>query len=60
MLGQDSKELPIVTGRYAEEMRDALRRAHLNQPNDADQRTQIRAAQIMKKYHVVWKQQPNF
>lgn len=55
MLGQDSKVLPPVVGRYAEDMRDALRRVRLNQLNDADKRTIDRAAEIAQKYHAVWK-----
>lgn len=55
MLGQDSKELPTITGHYAEEMRDALRRVRTNQLNDSDRHTMIRAEEITRQYHAVWK-----
>lgn len=55
MLGMDSKELPVVEGKYATEMREALKRAYLGQPNDFEREVQARAGKISKEYEVVWK-----
>ena len=55
MLGIDSKETPVVTGIYAEEVRDALRRVHLGLPNEADQKIAARSANIKREYEAVWR-----
>lgn len=55
MLGIDKKELPVVEGQYATEMREALRRAYLKQSNDADKEIEARSLKISQEYEVVWK-----
>ena len=55
MLGIDSKETPVVTGIYAEEVRDALRRVHLGLPNEAGQKIAARSANIKREYEAVWR-----
>ena len=55
MLGIDSKETPVVTGIYAEEIREAVKRAHLGQLNDADKNIAARSASVKKEYDAVWK-----
>ena len=55
MLGIDSKETPVVTGTYANEIREAVRRAHLGQLNDSDRDIAARSANIKREYDVVWK-----
>jgi len=55
MLGIDSKETPIVTGTYAEEIRETVRRAHMGQLNDSDRKIAARSASVKKEYDAVWK-----
>lgn len=55
MLGIDSKETPIVTGAYADEIREAVRRAHQGQLTEADQKIAARSASIKQEYDAVWK-----
>jgi hypothetical protein len=55
MLGIDSKETPIVTGVYADEIREAVRRAHLGQFIDSDRKVAARSASIKQEYDAVWK-----
>lgn len=55
MLGIDSKETPIVSGTYADEIRAAVRRVHLGQLNDEDRQVAARSASIRHEYEAVWK-----
>lgn len=55
MLGIDSKETPVVTGTYADEIREAVRRAHQGQFNEADLKVAARSASIKQEYDAVWK-----
>ena len=55
MLGIDSKETPIVTGAYADEIREAVRRAHQGQLTEADRKVAARSASIKQEYDAVWK-----
>lgn len=55
MLGMDSKETPVVRGHYATEVREALKRAALRQPNDSDLQIEKRSKSIRTKYETVWK-----
>jgi len=55
MLGIDSKETPIVTGTYADNLREALRRVRLGQYNDTDQKIAARSASVKHEYDAVWK-----
>lgn len=54
MLGIDEKELPVVEGKYATEMRKALQRMRKGQLNDADKRIEEHSHNIKKRYNVVW------
>lgn len=54
MLGIDSKELPVVEGQYATEMREALRRSRSGELNDFDRQTEKYSQRIRSKYTVVW------
>lgn len=54
MLGIDSKELPVVEGKYATEMRESLQRIRSGQLNDHDMRVDERSQRIRRKYDVVW------
>jgi len=54
MLGIDSKETPIVTGTYADEIRKAVRRVHQGQLNDEDRQIAARSASIRHEYEAVW------
>ena len=55
MLGMDKNTPAIVTGKYAEEMREAIRRKYTNQPNESDKQASTRSEQIKSEYHAVWK-----
>jgi len=55
MLGIDSKETPVVTGAYADEIREAVRRAYQGQINESDRDIADRSARILQEYHAVWK-----
>lgn len=55
MLGMDSKETPVVRGQYATEVREALKRVVLRQPNDSDLQIEKRSKSIRTKYETVWK-----
>ena len=55
MLGIDSKETPVVTGTYAENIREAIRRAHLGHFNDSDREIAARSASVKREYDAVWK-----
>jgi cellobiose-specific phosphotransferase system component IIA len=55
MLGIDSKETPIVTGAYADEIREAVRRAYQGQFNEADKKVAARSDSIKQEYDAVWK-----
>lgn len=54
MLG-DEKHFTIVTGEYAEKLRDAVRRRDTGELNEDDLRIKARAEQIKKEYRVIWK-----
>ena len=53
MLG-DEKHFTIVTGEYAEKLRDAVRRMETGELNEDDLRIKARAEQIKKEYRVIW------
>lgn len=55
MLGIDSKETPVVTGSYAEEIRVTVRRVHLGQFNETDKDIAAHSISIKQKYNAVWK-----
>ena len=55
MLGIDNKETPVVTGTYAEEIREAVRRAHLGLYNDSEKEVEARSTLIKQEYDAVWK-----
>lgn len=55
MLGMDKNTSAIVTGKYAEEMRAAIRCKYTNQPNESDKLASARSEQIKSEYHAVWK-----
>ncbi len=55
MLGIDSKETPVVSGIYAKNIRDAVRRVYEGQYNEADKKVAARSASIKKEYDAVWK-----
>ena len=54
MLGTE-KHFTIVTGEYAEKLRDAIRRRETGELNEEDERIRVRAEQIKKLYRVIWK-----
>lgn len=54
MLGIDSKELPVVEGKYATEMREALLRVRNGQLNDSERHTEERSQRIKNKYDIIW------
>lgn len=55
MLGMDSKETPMVTGSYAKEIREAMRRVQTRQLSDAEKEIAARSAKISREYDAVWK-----
>lgn len=55
MLGMDSKTTPVVSGAFANGVRDALKRAKQGQPNDFDRRVEEHSEQIKKEYEAIWK-----
>lgn len=55
MLGIDSKELPVVEGQYATEMREALHRVRTGRLNDFEKQIEERSQRIRKKYDIIWK-----
>lgn len=55
MLGIDNNAPAAVTGKYAEELREAIRRKYTNQPNESDRQASTRSEQIKSEYHAVWK-----
>lgn len=54
MLGMDSKETPVVTGRYAQEIREAVRRVHTGQLTDIERKIAARSTKISHEYNAVW------
>lgn len=54
MLGIDSKELPVVEGQYATEMREALQRVRTGQLNETDKQIEEYSQRIKKEYAIVW------
>ena len=54
MLGIDSKELPVVEGQYATEMREALRRVRKGLLTDFDKKNEERSQRIKEKYDIIW------
>lgn len=54
MLGIDSKELPVVEGQYATEMREALWRNRSGNLNAFDKQTEEYSQKVKSKYAVVW------
>lgn len=55
MLGIDSKDLPIVKGRYANSARKAVKRAHTGKLNASDKKTMTRSTKILEEFVVVKK-----
>ena len=55
MLGIDSKKTPIVTGSYADEIREAVHRKYQGQYTRKDHQVAARSASIKKEYDAVWK-----
>lgn len=55
MLGMDKNTPATVTGKYAEELREAIRRKYTNQPSESDKQASARSKQIKSEYHAVWK-----
>ena len=55
MLGMDKNTPPVITGKYAEEMREAIHRKYTNRPNESDKQANARSKQIKSEYNAVWK-----
>lgn len=55
MLGMDSKKTPLVTGSYAKEIREAVRRVQTGQLSETEKRIAARSAKICHEYDAVWK-----
>jgi hypothetical protein len=55
MLGIDKNRPPVIEGKYAEEMREAIRRKYANQPSELDKQANARSKQIKSEYNAVWK-----
>lgn len=55
MLGMDSKETPVVTGSYAQEIREAVRRVQTGNLSDTEKDIAARSAKICHEYDAVWK-----
>lgn len=55
MLGMDKNNPPAIEGKYAKEMREAIRRKYTNKPNASDKHAGTRSEKIKSEYHAVWK-----
>jgi len=55
MLGIDKSKFTVITGEYAERLREALRRKYENDPNEEDIRQKERSEAIKKLYRAIWK-----
>ena len=55
MLGIDSKEIPVVKGRYAKGMRDTLKRVHTGNLSKADKEIAARSEKILHEFNVIKK-----
>lgn len=55
MLGMDSKETPVVTGSYAQEIREAVRRVQTGQLSETERKIAARSTKISHEYEAVWK-----
>ena len=55
MLGIDSKETPVVTGTYAKDIREAVRRVRQGLLSDSDMQIAARSASVKKEYNAIWK-----
>lgn len=55
MLGIDKGMPPVVTGSYADEVRDTIRRIHSQELNEADKQTISRSDKIVREYNAIWK-----
>lgn len=53
MLGIDKSTSSVISGKYAEELRAAIRRKYTNQPNDSDIKAVTRSKQIKSEFTVV-------
>ena len=53
MLGIDTTHKP-VEGKFAEEIRDAVRRVTSKKLNDADKRRLRRSRQVLARFDAVW------
>lgn len=53
MLGIDTPHKP-VEGKFAEEIRDAVRRVTTRKLNDADKRRISRSRRILERFDAVW------
>ena len=54
MLGVKSNRT-VIKGKYAEALRDAIRRRDMNEPNEADLKAKERSEKIKKLYRAIWK-----
>ena len=44
----------VITGIYAQKMRDALRRKYTDSPNEEDLRAKERSEKIKSEYNAIW------
>jgi hypothetical protein len=45
----------VITGIYAQKMRDALHRKYTDSPNEEDLRAKERSEKIKSEYNAIWK-----
>jgi hypothetical protein len=55
MLGFENKKPFVVTGKYAKELREKLRRYRTGEFNEEDLRQMERSKKILSKYNAIWK-----
>ena len=53
MLGVYSPHKPI-TGKFAQEIREAAMRMAMNTPNEREKETMRRSRELRKKWHATW------
>ena len=53
MLGIDTPHKPIK-GKFAEEIREAVRRLSTGALNDADKKRICRSKKVLKRYNAIW------
>lgn len=54
MLGIDRKEIPVVEGKYATEMREALGRIRNGYLTNSDKKAEERPQKIKEMHNVTW------